>query len=212
MITRWIVVAAAAATMLGCARRVDVVSGGEVMAVVPANANTLPAGSTMHARLNQSLSTENTKVGDAFTLTVTNNVVAQNGEVVVPAGAIVHGRVTALRDSDDPTERALIQLQFDRLTFSGRSFAFGANVQSVAAVEQRNPKTGEILQRAGAGAAIGAAIGAVVSGAELDAILKGGLIGAAAGTVLSLGLGDVEHVIPAGTDMTIRATQTVALR
>ena len=166
----------------------------------------------MHARLNQALSTETNKVGDRFTLTVSNDVRAQNGDVVVPAGAIVHGRIAALRDSDDPTQHALIQLQFDRLSFGGRSYDFNANVQSVAAVEQRNPKTGEILKRAGVGAAVGAAIGAIVSGAELDAMIKGGLIGAVAGTVISMGLGDVDHVIPAGTDMTIRATQTVALR
>lgn len=213
MIARLSTLALAALTLTaGCSRQVDVVSGGEVEAAVPANANALPAGTTMHVRLNNQLSTEDSKVGDTFTASVTSNVVAANGDVVVPTGAVVHGRVTGLKDSDDPTEKALIQLQFDRLNFSGRSYAFGANVQEVATVEQRNPKTGQVLRGAGTGAAAGAAIGAIVSGAELDAILKGGLLGAAAGTVISLGLGDVDHVIPAGTAMRIRATQTVALR
>jgi hypothetical protein len=203
-----------AATVLsvGCNRRVDVVSGGEVEAVVPANASTLPAGATIHARLNQDLSTERSKVGDTFTLTVTNDVVAQNGAVVVPSGATIHGIVRAVDDSDDPTDRALLQLQFDRLTFNGRNYGFGANVQSVATVEERNRKTGDVLKRTATGAAIGGAIGAIISGAELDAIIRGGVIGAAAGTVIGLGMGDVDHVIPAGTAMTIRSTQTVALR
>ena len=205
------IVVAAAATV-ACSRQVDVVSGGEVAAVVPANASTLPAGSTIHARLNQDLSTERSKVGDTFTLTVTNNVVAENGEVVVPANATIRGVVRAVDDSDDPTDRALLQLEFDRLTFNGRSYDFGANVQNVATVEERNRQTGDVLKRTATGAAIGGAIGAIISGAELDAIIKGGVIGAAAGTVIGLGVGDVDHVIPAGTAMTIRATRTVALR
>lgn len=212
MLTRVILLAAAASVLVGCARRVEVVSGGDVVAVVPANANTLPAGASMRARLNQTLSTEGSRVNDTFTLTVTENVIAQNGDIVVPAGATIHGRVTAVRDSDDPTQKALIGLQFNRLVVNGRSHDFGANVQNVATIDQRNPSTGKVIQRAATGAAIGAAIGAIVSGAELDAMIKGGLIGAAAGTVLSLGLGGVDHVIPAGTEMTIQATQTVALR
>jgi hypothetical protein len=55
-------------------------------------------------------------------------------------------------------------------------------------------------------------IGAIVSGGELDAIIKGGGFGAAAGTIISLGLGDVEHVIPAGTPMVLRADNTVTTR
>lgn len=212
MNARMTLLVAAALTTLACARRVDVVSGGEVEAVVPANANTLPAGSTLHARLNQTLSTERSKVGDTFTLTVTNNLVAQNGAVVVPAGATVRGHVRAVDASSDPTDRALIQLQFDQLSFGGRTYPFGANVQSVATVEERDRQTGAVLKRTATGAAIGAAIGAIVSGAELDAIVRGGIVGAAAGTVIGLGTGRVDHVIPAGTDVVIRSNQTVALR
>jgi fatty acid-binding protein DegV len=211
-IRRILLMAAASAALVGCSRRVDVVSGGEVEAVVPVNANTLPAGSVIHARLNQALSTERSKVGDSFTLTVTNNVVAQNGDVVVPAGATIRGYVRAVDDSDDPTDRALIQLQFDQLSFGGRNYPFGASVQSVATVEQRNRQSGDVLKRTATGAAIGAAIGAIISGADLDAIIKGGAVGAAAGTVIGLGVGDVDHVIPEGTAIAIRSTQTVAIR
>jgi hypothetical protein len=116
-----------------CQRQVDVVSGGEVSSVTPVNANTLPAGSTLHARLNNDLSTESTKVGDTFTMTVTENVVATNGAVVVPSGATLEGRVTGVDDSDDPTDKALLQLQFDRMRFGGRTYPFSASVQSVAA-------------------------------------------------------------------------------
>lgn len=201
------------AVLTACtSRQVEVVSGGEVAAVVPANASILPAGTSMQVHLNQKLSTEGNKVGDTFTATVTSNVVAENGEIAVPAGALVHGRITGLDDSDHAQDKALIQIRFDRLAFNNRSYDFGANVTSVATIEQRNPKTGEVVRAAATGAAAGAVLGAIIRGPELDEILKGGLFGAAAGTIISLGMGDVEHTIPAGTRMTIQATQTVALR
>ena len=206
-----------ALTLAACQRQVDVVSGGEVMptsstSVVASNGSVLPSGSTLTVRLNQKLSTEGNKVGDSFTATVANAVVASNGEVVIPVGAVVTGRITALDDSDNPTDRALIQLRFDRLSVNGRSYDFGANITNVGTVEQKSKSTGKVIERAAQGAAAGAVLGAIIGGADLDAIIKGGAIGATAGTVVSLGLGDVEHVIPAGTHMTLQSTQTVALR
>ena len=117
---RTLIASVAVVSLAGCQRSVDVVSGGEVAPITPvvsANSGTLSAGSTMEVQLNQQLSTETNKAGDTFTATVVNNVMATNGEVVVPAGAIVHGRISALDDSDNPTDKALIQLQFDRLSF-----------------------------------------------------------------------------------------------
>ena len=213
---RHIVLACVAAIALaGCQRSVDVVSGGEVAPVTPvmsANSGTLVAGSTMEVQLNQQLSTEANKVGDTFTASVVNNVMASNGEVVVPAGAVVHGRITALDDSDDPTDRALIQLQIDRLSFNNRSYDFRANITNVATVQQRNRSAGDVTRGAVTGAAAGAVLGAIISGRDLDDIIKAGAIGAAAGTVISLGVGDVEHVLPVGTRMTLQTAQSVALR
>lgn len=212
---RTLIASVAVVSLAGCQRSVDVVSGGEVAPITPvvsANSGTLSAGSTMEVQLNQQLSTETNKAGDTFTATVVNNVMATNGEVVVPAGAIVHGRISALDDSDNPTDKALIQLQFDRLSFNNRNYDFRANITNVATVEQRDRSAGDVTRGAVTGAAAGAVIGAIISGRDLDDIIKAGAIGAAAGTVISLGVGDVEHVLPAGTRMTIQATQSVALR
>ena len=215
MLRHTLIATASLAALAACQRTVDVVSGGDVAPMTPvvsANARTLSAGSTMEVQLNQQLSTEANKVGDTFTASVVSNVMASNGEVVIPAGAVVRGRISALDDSDDPTDRALIQLQFDRLTFNGRNYDFRANITNVATVEQRNRRAGDVTRGAVTGAAAGAVIGAIISGRDLDDIIKAGAVGAAAGTVISLGVGDVEHVLPAGTRMTIQATQSVALR
>lgn len=211
---RTAVAIAAAMSVAACAsRQVEVESGGEVISPATSTSpNVLASGSTMEVQLNQSLSTENSKVGDTFTANVVSHVTTSSGAVVVPAGSVVYGRISALDDSDHPADQALIQLQFNTLRVNGRDYPFTANVTNVATVKQTTEGSNTVAKSAATGAAIGAAIGAIIKGRDLEAILKGGAIGAAAGTVISLGVGDVEHVIPAGSRMTIQAANSVTLR
>src|SRR5205814_330751 len=71
-------VVGALGALAGCARNAQVESSGEVAAATPATRSMLPAGTTMTARLNQSLGTSASKEGDLFSATLTNAVVAQN--------------------------------------------------------------------------------------------------------------------------------------
>jgi hypothetical protein len=191
--------------------RIETTSGGEVASSVPASANALPAGTMVTARLDQSLGTKSNKVGDQFTATTTEAVMAQNGQTVVPAGAKVYGHVTGLHSPTVTGEQAVIRLDFDSIAISGRRYPFEASINSVAVAGQTTGSTSATIKSAGVGAAAGAAIGAVLSGGELDKIVAGGLLGAAAGTVISLGRGDVESVLPAGSTLTVRSTESVTI-
>ena len=199
--------------LLGCARtaQVETASGGEVMNV-PANANTLPAGASMQVTLNDQLGTSSSHVGDRFTATVSNAVYAQNGATVVPAGATIFGHVSGVKPSRNVGEQAAIVLDFDSLSFNGNSYPFDANVTATNLKQQSSTSTSETLKNAAIGAAAGAVLGAVLSNADKDKILLGAGLGAAAGTAISLGTSDVNAVLPAGSQMTLRATQTVAIR
>ena len=207
-------VLAAAAVVSACAQpaRIETSSGGDVVSSAPASANSLPAGTAMTARLEQSLGTKSSKVGDRFTATTTQAVVAQNGQTVVPAGAKVHGHVTGLHSPTVTGEQAVIRLDFDSISISGRSYPFKASINSVAPEGRTTGSTSATVQSAAVGGAAGAVLGAVISGGDLDKIVAGGLLGAAAGTVISLGRGDVESVLPAGSTLTVQSTETVALR
>jgi hypothetical protein len=213
MRTQTIGLAVAAALMSpGCARQATVESGDTPTPVVrPATAGTLPAGTTLHATLDDALGTDQSQVGDRFTATVTTAVTAENGATVVPQGAIVHGTVTGLDDSDRVGENAYIRLDFETLSFGGRDYAFDAEVVATG-LEKQGDTRSETAKKAGIGAAAGAVLGAVVGGANLKNIVLGAAIGAAAGTVISLGAGDVEAVLPAGSELTLRSTEMVSLR
>ena len=112
---RTAVVLATAVVAAACTQpaRIETTSGGEVVSATPASANSLPAGTTMTAKLDQSLGTKSSKVGDQFTATTTDAVVAQNGRTVVPSGAKVYGHVTGLHSPSVTGEQAVIRLDFD---------------------------------------------------------------------------------------------------
>ena len=200
---------AAAFAVAACGGRTVEVASGEVVNTVPADARGIPAGAELETTLDQSLNAKSNKTGDRFTLTVKENLVAQNGQVVVPAGSKVHGYITNVRATSDPNDNALIQLAFDRITVNNVTYTFSADVQEVETRDAR-ASTSDILRGAAAGAAAGAVLGAIISGAELDNILKGGAIGAAAGTVISMGRGGTTNTLPAGTEIDLRSTQNVA--
>jgi hypothetical protein len=198
--------------LTGCARQATVESPGDVdISAAPADARSLPSGTNLSVTLDQEIGTKSSKVGDTFTATVRDRVVATNGQTVVPAGAKVYGKVTGLDNSDRVGEAAAIKIDFERIEANGRSNPFYAKVTATN-LETRGADTrDETLKKAGVGAAAGAVLGAILSGGDLDKILIGGALGAAAGTVISLGMGDVEGVLPAGTAMTLQTTRTVAL-
>ena len=213
-IQRRTIAAATAIVVSACTQpaRIETTSGGEVVSSAPTSANSLPAGTTMTARLDQTLGTKSSKVGDQFTATTTQAVTAQNGQTLVPSGATVYGHVTGLHSPTVTGEQAVIRLDFDSIAVSGRRYPFKASINSVAPVGQTTGSTSATVRAATAGGAAGAVLGAVLSGGDLDKIVAGGLLGAAAGTVISLGRGDVESVLPAGSTLTVQSTESVALR
>ena len=194
-----------------CARTTTVESTGEVATATPVTANSLPTGAVVTVTLDQAVGTKTSKVGDTFSATVVDAIVASNGQTVVPAGSKVYGKVTGLQDSDNVGQKAAIRLDFERININGVERPFEANITQTNLQTQKEETRDETLKKAGIGAAAGAVLGAVIGGGDISKILGGAAIGAAAGTVISLGGGDVEAVLPAGSRMTLQTTQQVTL-
>ena len=199
--------------LVGCARQATIESTGDVaVSASPTDSRSLPSGTTLDVKLDQEIGTKSSKVGDSFSATVTNAVVAQNGTTVVPAGSKIYGKVTGLDNSDRVGEPAAIRVDFERIVVNGATHPLYAKVTATNLDTRGADTRDETIKKAGVGAAAGAVLGAIVSGGDLDKILLGGVLGAAAGTVISLGAGDVEGVLPAGTTMQLQTTRTVGLR
>jgi hypothetical protein len=201
---------AAVCGALACARGVQVEStAAPSLGVTPVNSRTLPAGVDMQLALDQPIGTSHSSVGQEFGATVIDAVQAQDGRIVVPAGAKVYGHVTGLHAGsiDKP---AAIKLDFERLAFGGESHPFQA---SITATNLSKARESAVSGRdVGIGAVAGGVLGAIIGEGELGKIFGGALLGAGAGTVISLGTRGTEATLPTGTQITVRTTQTVALR
>lgn len=194
--------------------RVETASGeiATPATAAPPNARTLPAGVTMNLALDQQLGTNSSHTGDAFSATVIDPVVAQNGRLTVPSGARVWGHVSGVTPANNATQTAALVLDFDSLTFNGRHYPFAANVTATNLQKQGGASTSETVKSGAIGAAAGAVLGAVLSGGDRDKILLGAGLGAVAGTAISLGRSGENGVLPAGSRLSVQTTQDIALR
>jgi len=171
---------------------------------------TLGTGAQFAVTLNSTLATDQNQPGDAFSATVEQAVLGANGEVVIPAGATVHGRITALSRSNRVGETAVMNLAFESISFGGKSYPLQATV--VEAHPQR--VTHNSVQRTAGQAAAGAAAGAILGRILGSSSVKGAVLGAAAGTAIAMGTADVDAVLSQGSRVVIRtdAPVTVATR
>jgi len=175
----------------------------------PSNA-TLGTGVQFAVTLNQQLGTDHNQPGDGFSATVEQAVMGENGQVVIPAGATVHGRVTAVSRSNHVGEAAVISLAFESVSIGGRSYPLQATVVDAHPQRVTRNSVGRTAERAAAGAAAGAILGKIFGKSSI----KGAVLGAATGTAIAMGTADVDAVLQQGSRVVIRtdAPVTVATR
>ena len=143
------------------------------------------------------------KVGDRVVATAVHDVVGDDGRVVVPAGAILTGRITSI--SSDA-----ISFTFNQAQFGGRVYKVQANSDSVAFQEKGQGVTGGDAAKVGAGAAVGAIAGRVIGKNTKGAVI-GGLIGAAAGTGVAVATKGHDLLVPAGALIRIVLTAPLVI-
>jgi hypothetical protein len=153
----------------------------------------IPVGTELDVRLQQELSSETAKVEDRFETTTAVDVF-DGDRLVVPAGSVVRGVVSAVDPATRVDRQGSLTVTFDQLVTNGRTYTIRASV--VEALEAG--VSGEV-GRIGAGAGIGAILGGILGGAK--GAIAGILIGAG-GTVLATDGNDVD--LPVGTVMRLR--------
>jgi hypothetical protein len=164
----------------------------------------------MQLTLDETLSTETNKAGDAFTATLSSPIIDLDGDVLIPAGATVRGRVTQVQKSGRVGETAVLNLAFEAISFGERTYPLEASVVSANPERVGRSSTGEQVGKAAAGAAAGAILGRVL-GKDTKSTIKGAVIGAAAGTAIAMGTADVDAVLKAGSTMVIKLDAPVTM-
>jgi hypothetical protein len=171
----------------------------------------IPSGTEFIATLDNDLTTESTREGDRFTMTVR-----------APAqfeGATIEGYVARVEAGGRISGRSEIVLDFQQIRLrDGRTAGFSGTVESVRAmngeqvrvdaegdgsIQEQDSRGDKTAQRTAIGAAVGAIIGAIAKGGKGAAI--GAAIGAGAGasSVYIQGRDDLE--LRRGTELAIRS-------
>lgn len=163
------------------------------------------SGTEFTATLDQRLSTKANTEGDAFTATVASDVVNDEGQVVIPEGATLHGEITAVRDEGSEEEPAYLQVAFGDVEMRGASVPLSAEVVDVN--PRRESETHDEAAKIGGGTAAGALLGALVSDGDAAGTVAGAAVGAAAGTAITLGTAHQHAYLPEGSRIGVRLTE-----
>lgn len=151
---------------------------------------TIPTGTEIDVRLQTPLNSKTAQVEDRFEATTLVDL-RQDGKVVIPAGSVVRGTVTAVRAAGRVERKASLSLSFDQLTINRRSHPIRGTVTQ--AIEAGGYK--EDADKIGTGAAVGGILGGILGGfrGALAGILigGGGVVAATEGEDVSLTSGTV---------------------
>jgi hypothetical protein len=165
---------------------------------------TLPSGTALHVRLDQTLASNQNRSGDAFEATVAEPIVLDK-KTVIPEGARVQGRVVEVRESGHLMGVSRLRLALDSVEVNGKSY----EIQTTTTGRRGGSHKKRNWAFIGGGAGGGALIGAIAGGGK--GALIGGPVGAGAGTAVAYFTGKKDVRLPAESRLTFELAQPVTI-
>jgi hypothetical protein len=168
----------------------------------------VPVGTDLKVRINDTLSSKESRVGDRFTATVIDPSRFDEAKL--------YGRISSIQKSGKVKGRTSMNLAFDSVELrDGRKAALRGYVTKVYGEDsgraddeggvESGSRTKQTVKRAGIGATVGAIVGGIAGGGKGAAI---GLIVGGAGGAGSLAVqGSKELKIESGTEMLVHVTR-----
>ena len=165
-------------------------------------------GTPLRARLQNPLSTQDTKVGDTFLAELVQPI-TQHGVVLIPVGSQIRGRISAVHGGHRFTGRASIRLQPDFITFpDGTSHRIHAELIDLDNFADAHVNSeGTVIGTEHPKATL-AALGLTTASATAAGAIIGGGVGAGVGAAIGVGAGaiwwlkrDVQQELPVGTGL-----------
>ena len=166
---------------------------------------TLPQGTVLTVRLNESVSSKSNHTGDTFTAVI-EEPVEVDGKVAVPKGSSASGTVTEAKARGKIKGSATLRLVLDSITIKDKEY----DIRTTAVAREMEGKGKRTAAIGGGGAATGAIVGAVAGGAKGFGI--GMLVGAGVGLAGGAFTGNknIEH--PAETVLSFKLLKPVDVR
>jgi hypothetical protein len=162
----------------------------------------VPVGTELDVRLQTPLNSGTAQVEDRFEATTLVDLKSKDGRVLVPAGSLARGVVTAVKPAGRTDRKGSLSLGFERITVNGTTYQIRGTLTQAAESEGVKGEVGKI----GAGAAVGGIIGGIIGGVK--GTVAGILIGGGGTMVATEG----EQVdLKAGTVLRMRFDQELSL-
>jgi glycine zipper 2TM protein len=171
---------------------------------------TLSAGAKFDVAATDTISSRTAKIGDAFTARVVEDVKNAAGQVVIPAGSVLNGKITDVKPAPNPSTAGTLTLSVVSVTVGGKSYPIEASVDSLETVHKGRGVTSGDAAKVGAGAVAGAVLGRVLGGNKKGTIV-GGVVGGIAGAGVASATKDSDIVLPAGAHIIVRLTKELSV-
>lgn len=132
----------------------------------------VPVGTELDVRLQTALNSGTAQVEDRFEATTLVDLKSKDGRVLIPAGSLARGVVTAVKPAGRVDRKGSLSLGFERITVNGTTYPIRGTLTQAAESEGVKGEAGRI----GAGAAVGAVLGGIIGGVKgtIAGILIGG--------------------------------------
>ena len=166
---------------------------------------TIPAGTTIVAALDRTISTEHNRVGDPVVLHTVQPVSLPDGDAI-PPGATIHGEVTHAEGGGRIAGAPELTMRFTALAIDGETYALSSEAFRVRGENDAGKSAATI----GGGAVAGGIVGGLLGGG--DDVLKGAVAGAVIGTGVAVATEGDQIVLPSGVKLRIRLAEPVTVR
>jgi len=171
---------------------------------------TLSSGARFDVAATDTISSRTAKIGDTFSARVVEDVKNAAGQVVIPAGATINGKITEVKPAPNPKTPGTLTLAVTSVTVGGNTYPIDANVDSLETVHKGRGVTTGDAAKVGAGAAAGAILGRVIGGNSKGTVI-GGVVGGIAGAGVATTTKDSDIVLPAGAHIIVRLTKDLTV-
>jgi YMGG-like Gly-zipper len=174
---------------------------------------------TFHVRLNDTLKSNESRIGDTFSTTTVDPVYSSNGIELVPSGSTIMGRVIAVQKAEKDGDPGSLTVGFYNLQLpNGRAVALNGSLTDLEAGNTSSDNEGTASAKKtskrnvkfiGGGAGGGAVIGALAGGGKGAAIGAG--VGAGVGFLAKKLMKGKEAEVKSGTEFGVILNRPISL-
>jgi hypothetical protein len=172
---------------------------------------TVPVGTSLTFRVQETVSTESHAAGDVFMATLESDVTDRHGDILVPAGTRSRWMVAESSASGGSDGEAVLAIRLGAVELDGQWTSLDATVTDTNIRTGARDTNTETAAKVAVGAAAGAILGQII-GRSTGSTLKGAGAGAVVGTVVALSTRGSKATLPEGSTITVRLDEPVAVR